>query len=110
MSDPTTIRAAWGAVLLIAPGSVVRMLPEQPTGRRVRDVARLLGLRHLAQAAILRRTRSPGWRRAGVAVDAVHAISMLALARAAPRHRGLALADAAAAGLFTAAGARRVRA
>ncbi len=109
MKRLTAIRAAWGGALLTAPGLILRRLPEQPDGGPVRDIARILGLRHLVQAAIV--ARQPTRRRilTGAAVDAAHAASMLAVAVLMPDHRRLALADAASASAFAAAGIHEAR-
>jgi hypothetical protein len=106
----TAIRAAWGGVLLTVPGLILHRLPEQPDSGLVAAVARILGLRHLVQAAIVARDPTRERILAGAAVDAAHATSMLALAVLRPDHRALGLADAAVASTFTAAGIREARA
>lgn len=105
----TAIRTAWGAALLIAPGLILRRLPAQRHAGLVRAIARLLGLRHLVQAAIVARRPTRGRILAGAAVDAAHATSMLALAALQPEHRVLALGEAGEASAFAAAGIREAR-
>jgi hypothetical protein len=65
-------------------------------------VARVLGARHLVQAAVLTTHPRPGWRLAGAAVDGVHAASMVALARWSerPLHRRLAARNARTAAML----------
>lgn len=93
------IRAVWGAGLLLAPDRMLGLVGDRSP--EVERLTRLLGARHVAEAATLVATRGtrppPRWP---VAMDAVHALSMLALAAIAPRHRRAALTSAGiAAGL-----------
>ena len=76
------LRALWGALLLVEPGLVLRVLPHQSLDSAAVGFARALGARHLAQAAVAdtRRGSSRRWVLAGAAVDATHASTMLALA------------------------------
>jgi hypothetical protein len=73
--------------------------------QRARTVARILGARHLAQAALTLWRPRPAVLLAGVGIDACHAASMAALAVCDPRMRRAGIADAAAATAFTATGA-----
>ena len=69
------IRASVGAVFLLLPGETLGRI----AGRSDDDVtalARVLGIRHLVQAAV---TNTPDRLQAGVAVDGVH-LTTLALA------------------------------
>jgi hypothetical protein len=96
------IRSTWGTLLLLAPDRLVA--PPGATGTNVpggsRSVlvgARLLGVRQVLEASLLARHADqapPVW---SIAVDAVHALSMLGLAAAAPPLRGAALRSAACA-------------
>jgi hypothetical protein len=103
------VRACYGAALLLAPGPLIRICTGYPADSRVQLTARVLGTRHLIQAA-LTAGAGPGTGRlvASAAVDLVHASSMAGLAAASPRLRRTALTDAlletalAAAGLITA--------
>ena len=45
-------RAGYGAALLCAPGPMIGVVTGQPPSRRARQVARILGGRHLTQAAV----------------------------------------------------------
>src|SRR5450755_502709 len=91
----TAGRAGYGAVLALAPASVLSSLAGQPCDRPTLIVARVLGWRELAQAAVLRSHPGREWQLAGAGVDALHGASMLALAAVGDRrHRPLALANA----------------
>jgi hypothetical protein len=102
-------RAAYGAGLLLAPPSALAALAGSPLDRPVVRVARVLGTRHLIQAALLWAHPGPRWQLSGAAVDAAHAASMRALARWSQRpvHRRLAARDARIAELFAGAGCVR---
>lgn len=102
-SPPVAVRllialhACLGIPLLIAPGKLVGALPHQRIDRSVRVFARTLGVRHLAEAAVLARRHTHDWILAGAAVDATHALTMLLLAWLRPSQRKLALTNAAGA-------------
>jgi len=91
-----------GAPLLIAPELIVGALPHQRIDRPVRVFARILGARHLAEAAVLARRHTHDWILAGAAVDATHALTMVLLAWLRPARRELALSNAAGATLLAA--------
>ena len=99
MAAVDAVRAGYGVALLAAPGAVSRA----PVDARAAAIARVLGGRHLAQAAVLAAHPSPRWRAAGALVDALHGASMIAVARAAPRYRRLAIDQAWTAAAFAAA-------
>ena len=102
------LRSGMGAVYLLAPGRIPNLLTAR-VDDRTRIVVRILGVRYLAQAFLV--SSSPRRRYAlavGVAVDVIHAISMVGLAVADSRRRRLAMADAGAATAFAAAGWRRM--
>lgn len=98
-------RAVYGAGLLLAPRRALvaglRSSLDTPTV----GVARVLGFRQLAQAAVLATHPGPRWRLAGAAVDGLHAASMVALARWSrqPVHRRLAAGNARSAGVLAVA-------
>jgi hypothetical protein len=104
------VRACYGAALLLAPGPLIRICTGYPADSRAQWTARVLGARHLTQAALTVGAGPGSQRRLGVsaAVDLVHASSMAGLAAASPRLRRTALTDAlletalAAAGLVLA--------
>jgi hypothetical protein len=87
-------RGAWGAALLIAPDRFLARNEGQSSGSE-RAVARVLGARQLAEAGILvcaPERRPPIW---AIAVDLIHAASMLAVGAASPTLRRDALRSAA---------------
>jgi len=90
-------RAGYGTALLIAPGPMIGVVTGQPPSRRARQVARILGVRHLTQAAITAFNPGPEVVALGVIVDLLHAASMFAFAAVVPELRTAELADALAA-------------
>jgi hypothetical protein len=86
-------RAGYGAALLLAPGPVIRLATGCRPTRRAGAVARLLGARHLAQAALTAAFPGPAAFTIGAQVDAMHAASMLLLAAVSPSARRMALTD-----------------
>lgn len=103
----TVVRAGYGALLLAAPARAARLCPGAPAAGlspRARRTARVLGVRHLAQAAL---TAGADRDRAAIGslVDLVHAASMVLLAAADRRLRRVVLTDAAAEAALAVAGA-----
>jgi hypothetical protein len=90
-------RAGYGAALLCAPGPMIGIVTGKPPSRRARQVARVLGVRHLAQAAVTALNPGPEVVAVGVVVDLLHAASMFAFAAVVPDLRDAELADALAA-------------
>ncbi len=80
-------RAAYGALLLLVPGVMMRMVSGESAAGVPSAVARILGFRHLTQALLLERNGTRKWLLAGTAIDAAHALSMVGLAAL---NRGLA--------------------
>jgi hypothetical protein len=72
--------------------------------RRARRVAQVLGVRHLAQAAVTAFAPVPDVFALGAEVDAAHAASMVALATASRAARHAAMTDALAETVFAAIG------
>lgn len=105
---PETVRAGYGVALLLAPGTMLRLCTRHPASPAARRVTRLLGARHLLQAALTAGTSGtgPGATRLGIgaAVDLAHAMSMAGLAIADRRVRAAAAADALVATTFAATG------
>lgn len=100
------LRAGWGGLLLLAPRVVLaRVQRREPDAAAVR-VARILGVRHLAQAALSGAEPSRGALALGVWVDAAHAGTAVALAAVDRDRVRPALTDAAVAGLWATAGYR----
>ena len=82
------VRVGYGMVLVLTPGLVLRLVTGRIPSRRTCRVARVLGTRHLIQAAATAVAPRPEVFAIGGGVDAVHTASMLLAARRA------ALADA----------------
>ncbi|MBC3762449.1 hypothetical protein ACUN7V_04815 [Quadrisphaera oryzae] len=102
-------RATWGAALLVAPGQVLRLAGEHQPDSRSLAVVRLLGARHLVQAAFSGRAPGRATLADGAWVDAVHALTSLALAAGDHPRARLALLDAVIAASWGAASARAAR-
>jgi hypothetical protein len=86
-------RAAVGLAMLLRPDDVARRLGSPTTGGH--PVLRVLGARHLVQAAVLSARPSAEVVAGSVAVDALHVASDLALAAVRGDRRRPALRDAA---------------
>ena len=99
MRAAALVRAAYGASLLAAPGAVVRTVSGKPADGPSAIVARVLGARHIAQAATVGRSERRLLLAAGAATDGLHALSMVALAAF----------DAVVASLFMLSGTLEVR-
>jgi hypothetical protein len=89
-----TGRAVLGAALLGRPGSAAALLGQERDSRR-HPVLRVLGARHLVQAALLLGRPTRGVVTAAVAVDASHLASCLLLAAVSSTRRRPALREAA---------------
>lgn len=74
------VRAAWGAVLLAAPAGVLDHIHGVQVDRRALAVTRILGARHLVQAAFSGVNPGPEVLAAGIWVDSVHAMTAFGLA------------------------------
>jgi hypothetical protein len=89
-------RACYGGILLLAPGPVIRLCTRGPASPRAQSVTRVLGVRHLVQAALTARAPSGSARLGiGAAVDLTHAASMVGLALLDRTVRRATLVDAA---------------
>jgi hypothetical protein len=88
-------RAGYGAALLCMPAAAIRMCTGRTPSVVSTRVARILGVRHLAQAllSVLPVAGAPS-RLLGPAVDELHAASMLALVIGKRGPRPAELADA----------------
>lgn len=93
------LRLALGLLLLARPSIALR-LTGTPATRRVLALSRLLGARYVGQAALARGV--PHDPRIDATIEAVHAVSMLPLARLDRRHTRLALLSAGVAALLAA--------
>lgn len=104
------VRAPWGVVLLCAPGTVLALSGREAAAPRpALAVLRLLGLRHLVQAAVEWRRPSARVLAAAAVVDGIHAGTAVAFAALDRRWRRAALLDAAVATGFCLATARSAR-
>jgi len=95
------LRAAYGAAELLAPGAAECFLIGRSPDVHARTFIRVLGARHLLQAAAL--TAFGGGaalHRISAGVDALHALTMLVLAAVDRRRRHPAVANAAIALAF----------
>ena len=105
----TCVRLLYGSALLLEPRAALGDLADTRIDRRAVWFARLLGARHIAQAATVDRHRSRGWILAGAAVDVTHAVTMAGLALLDRRRRVLAAANALGATAFALAGVHEAR-
>lgn len=97
-SVPSRARAAWGALLLTAPGVLLSAAGDRDVGPGPRRLVRLLGARHLAEVIVSQTV--PATRKwAGVA-DALHAATAVAVAVRSRRWRRAAIVDALVATTF----------
>jgi hypothetical protein len=92
--------AALGTMLALTPGPPLRLLAGREPRRPELTVARVLGMRHLAEAAGLARFRGRTALGTATAVDLIHAATAIALARRDERERRLAWSNAAGATAF----------
>jgi hypothetical protein len=103
-------RAGYGLALLCVPGRLITAATGRPASARARAVARVLGVRHLAQAAVCGTLPVRGLLAAGALADSLHAASMLALASSDAQLRRAVLADAAVEAAFAATATRALAA
>ncbi len=94
--------ATWGLALVFAPRRVIRSVQTSEADTSEVVVARTLGARHVAQAAVLLRRPTEGWMLAGAGVNGLHSVSLLLLGAADRRRRHLAECGAATAGIWCA--------
>lgn len=104
------IRAGWGAVLLAAPAEVLDHIHGVQVDRKALVITRILGARHLTQAALSGVSPGPEVLAAGVWVDAVHSATALGLAVLDRRRARGGVTDAAVAASWAALGWRHLRA
>jgi hypothetical protein len=99
-------RAGWGLGCLVAPIAVGRALGLRADDRPAHLFLRLLGARDLGQAVLAATDPPPVMLRLGAGVDALHALSMYALAAGSADYRRPALTAAAVATTWTATTSR----
>jgi hypothetical protein len=105
----TVIRGVWGTALLLAPHAVLGAVAHGRVPAAAGRVLRALGVRHLAQAALLARRPTAGVFALAAVTDALHASSALAMAAADRRWRTASALDAVVAAGFGLAAARQAR-
>ncbi len=102
-------RAGWGSALLFAPQVVLDHVHHAEADARTLLIARVLGARHVTQAALSGVRPSPEVLVIGVWVDAAHAFTALALALLDRSRTRAGLVEMGLAGLWAVAGYRDVR-
>jgi hypothetical protein len=102
------LHAAWGAVLVCIPARLLELTGGVPSPTASR-VLRVLGARHLSQAAITAARPGPAALRMGSAVDMLHAASCAGLALADARWRRAAALGCFGATALAAAGLAAAR-
>lgn len=103
------VRAGYGAVQLATPAYSAEQRLGGPLDRATQRVVRVLGARQVTQAGLTLVFPAEPVLGLGVAVDALHALSMVALAAATPRWRRPALVSGLTAAAFAAAGVLAAR-
>ncbi len=103
------VRASYATLLLLASGTVVRLVSGGSEDRVTTVAGRVLGFRHLAQALIVDCAGTRSRLLVGVVIDAVHALSMLGLALSSKGYRRPAALDAVLATGWTLNGLREAR-
>ncbi len=98
------LRTAFGLLLLLAPHLVLGVGRARRVDNWALGYCRLLGLRHLAEALLLRRHHDRRWGLAGATVDAIHAASAVLIALVRPGRRRMALLNAVTATAFAVEG------
>jgi hypothetical protein len=88
-------RAAYGGFLLIKPERALRIATSTPPSRTAAIVVRVLGARHLAQAALSGRWPTSQVQHAGAVIDVLHAVTDIGFARIGRRYRTAAALDGA---------------
>lgn len=102
------VRLGLGVLLLVRP-ELPATATRTPGGESVRTITRALGVRYVAQGALVMAVAKPRVLRVGAAIEGLHASSMYALAGIDRTHRRLALASAVLASGLTAADLKRLR-
>ncbi|MGW5361168.1 hypothetical protein [Actinopolymorpha pittospori] len=97
-------RAGYGSLQVTVPNLLATRLLAAPLTPVERRAARVLGARHVVQAAATAALPTPAAYRLGAGVDGLHALSMVALAAADASRRRIAVAEAVSAGVFAVAG------
>ena len=96
------VRAAFGLSELLLPNIVAEHILGHRADPRERVFIRILGARHLIQAAVLFPVTGVAGHRLGALVDAIHATTMLVVAVKDPQRKVAATVNATAAAIFAA--------
>lgn len=96
----SVVRGAYGVALCCAPGPLIGLAGGPAGDQRARAVARILGARHIAQAALSAVRPNPAVLAIGAAADTLHATSMAAMALPDTPYRRIAGTDALIATAF----------
>lgn len=102
-------RAAWGIALLLAPRHVLRRIHHGPVDGPSVQVLRVLGVRHLLQAALVSQRPTPRVLLAASAVDLSHCLSAVPVALVGGRYARAGAVETVVAGAWTLAEVRRRR-
>jgi hypothetical protein len=97
------LRTGWAVTLLLVPERLLRIGGQAPPPAAI-SVVRVLGIRHLLQAAVSAVAPVASVAALGAVVDTVHTGTCAALAVVSPRWRRAALIDAAVESGFAASG------
>jgi hypothetical protein len=108
MNVVRTARGAYGLAELAVPRTAMQAFRISPRRSSVL-LTRLLGARELAQVTVSAVVPTRAVLGVGLAVDVLHALSMVGVATVSRRHRRAALTSAAMTSLFALAGAVTVR-
>ncbi|MGH3783956.1 MAG: hypothetical protein ACRDRO_25905 [Pseudonocardiaceae bacterium] len=100
----SALRTGYGALLVLAPDSLIRLYTGHRPDRPTRIVARVLGARQVVQGLLCAGTPGPAVLVLGVEADLAHAASMVGLAALDRSRRRAGLVDALCAGSFAVAG------
>jgi hypothetical protein len=103
MKPLQVVRAAYGTLLLAAPRQALRLGGSHDNAGAARTVVRVLGARHLLQAAMCATWPTPTARRVSGCTDVLHAATEVSVAVFDRRRRRAAGLDAAVAVTFAAA-------
>lgn len=100
------LRTAFGVLLLLAPHVVLGVGRARRVDGWALGYCRVLGVRHLTEALLLRRRHDRRFGLAGATVDAIHAASAGLIAVVRPGRRRIAALNAVTAATFAVEGYR----
>lgn len=103
------VRGTWGLALLVAPRPVLERVHHVRVDRRSTVVARILGARHLTQAALSGVDPAPAVLAVGIWVDVLHAATAVTLGVVDSERRRAGFTDAVVAASWAGFGIRDLR-